>query len=232
MLSPLNSTELGALDGDELLHVALDAMRGERLGEALCMLKAFLLREPEHVHAGYLLAALHAQLGMRDRALGEFKAIVERDPGFALARFQWGQLLLETRQLALAKEVLAALDEQGGSLAAYARALCALAEDRPEEAVQELSVGLELPQPAHGLAERMRVLLGQLLSVGAGQFASRSAAEGEAVRGVERAQAGPTPSSNDAAAQDPSYLASYLLQRGYGHAGSPGARANDAASEG
>lgn len=220
---------LHALDDDELLHVALDAMSAERHGEALSAVKLFLEREPGHAHGSYLLAALHAQLGMHQRAVEEYQAILAGAPHFALARFQLGQLQLLTGEPARAKQVLAPLGEQDGALAAYGRALCALVEDRTVDAARELSAGLALPQPDQAIAGRMRVLLGQLLSVASGPRARAANDQGtDSASSMDERPVQPEARGDGESRQGHDPLAQHLLLHGYGQLGMLGAGGDNA----
>lgn len=150
------------LDNDELLRLSLDAINNGRDADAVVMLKTLLEREPEHVYAQYLLAAQHAQLGMLERAEAGFRRVVEQAPDLAPARFQLGQLLVTTGQGAEAKAVLAPLASNRDSLAAYARAMVAAADEDAASAIRELEAGLALPQEIPALAADMQRFRGQL----------------------------------------------------------------------
>ena len=82
------------LEDDELLGLALDAINNTRDEDAVVLLKVLVNRNPAHAMGQYLLAAQHAQLGLFERAEGEFRRATELAPDFAMARFQLGQLLL------------------------------------------------------------------------------------------------------------------------------------------
>ncbi len=154
------------LDNDELLRLSLDAINTGRDPEAVVMLKTLLERDPQHVYGQYLLAAQHAQLGMMDRAEVGFRAVVAQSPEFPMARFQLAQLLLGTSRAQEAKVQLAPLARlpEGQALGAYARALCAAAEDNVAEAAAQLRAGLGWPQDIPALAMDMQSLLGSLLA--------------------------------------------------------------------
>lgn len=154
------------LDQDELLRLALDALHHGRDADAVVMLKSMLEREPRHTYALHLLAAQHAQLGMFDRAEAGFRAAVSSAPDFPVARFQLAQLLVMKGALDEAKATLAPLVSQGDALGAYARALCAAADDNADDAVRELESGLALPQEIPALAADMRRLGDTLRGIG------------------------------------------------------------------
>lgn len=155
------------LDNEELLRLALDAINNGRDADSLVMLKTLLERDPKHVHAQYLLAAQHAQLGMFERAEAGFRAAVAGAPDLAIARFQLGQLLVMKGTTEEATQMLAPLADRGDALAAYARALVAAANEDAPTAVRELDQGLALPQEIPALAGDMQRLRDRLSVQGA-----------------------------------------------------------------
>jgi tetratricopeptide (TPR) repeat protein len=150
------------LDNEELLRLSLDAINAHRDADAISMLKHILVSEPEHVHATYLLAAQHAQIGMFDRAESGFRAVLALAPEFAIARFQLGQLLTMKGAGDEAKQVLAPLSSGEDALAAYARGMSALASDDPSTGIRELEQGLALIQEIPALTSDMQRLRDQL----------------------------------------------------------------------
>ena len=150
------------LDNEELLFLSLGAINAGRDADAVVMLKTLLEREPGHVHARYLLAAQHAQIGLRDRAERGFRAVVADAPDFAIARFQLGQLLLTRGEAEAARETFAPLIARTDALGAYARAMRALAGEDTAQAADELQQGLALEQEIPALAADMQRLLEQL----------------------------------------------------------------------
>lgn len=164
------------LDNEELLRLALDAIHHGRDADSLVMLKTLLERDPQHVHAQYLLAAQHAQLGMFERAEAGFRAAVAGAPELAIARFQLGQLLVMKGAAGEAAEVLSPLDAREDALAAYARGLLAAANDDAPAALRELDQGLALPQEIPALAGDMQRLRDRLGAHGAGGAAAEAGA--------------------------------------------------------
>jgi predicted Zn-dependent protease len=154
------------LDNDELLRLALGAMNSDRDAEAIDLLKTLLEREPGHGQAQFLLAAMHAQIGMMDRAEAGFRAAVEALPDLGIARFQLGQLLLLQGRVDETRAVLAPLADQapGDALGAYARALSAAAADDGAGAIAELQSGLACAQEIPALTGDMQRLLERLQS--------------------------------------------------------------------
>lgn len=150
------------LDNEELLFVALDAVNGARYGEAILLSRLLLEREPTNANAQYLLSAQHAQVGMYERAEAGFRSLLAHSPGFSVARFQLGQLLLMKSAAGEAKDVLSPLTEHDDAIGAYARALCAVADDDAGLAAHEIRAGMRLPQSVPTLFDDMRTLLAKL----------------------------------------------------------------------
>ncbi len=98
------------LDEDELLHLAIEASRAHRDGDAIVYLKQAIERSASNYKAIYLLAAQHAQIGLNDRAMEGFRKALEIEPKLAPARFQLGLLLLVNGRL---DEALAAWQALG-----------------------------------------------------------------------------------------------------------------------
>jgi hypothetical protein len=182
------------LDNEELLRLSLEAINGNRDAEAISMLKLMLSRDPGHLHATYLLAAQHAQIGMFDRAESGMRAVVAESPDFAIARFQLGQLLTMKGAVDESREVLSPLFAGEGALSAYARGMAALSGEDVATGIRELELGLTLPQEIPALAADMQRLRDNLLQQ---QAASNDA------------------SANVAPTSAPIYLAGY----GYGRSG-------------
>lgn len=146
------------LDNEELLRLALEAVNSGRDAESVVMLKTLLERDSTHVHAQYLLAAQHAQMGLYERAEAGFRAVVEQAPELEIARFQLGQLLALSGSVREAQDCLQPLVQHEGALGAYARALAALMGEDIARALQELEAGLGLPQQIPELAADMQRL--------------------------------------------------------------------------
>lgn len=151
-------------DTNDGLHVALAAMQEGREADAITALETLLETDAGHVYGRYLLAAQHAQLGQLDRAEAGFREVVTDTPGFAIARFQLGQLLLVRGYRDQASSVMQSLSVQADAIAAYARALLAV---EPREAIMELAVGLSLPQPVPALMADMQRLHEKLMHLAA-----------------------------------------------------------------
>jgi tetratricopeptide (TPR) repeat protein len=160
------SMNYDTLDNEELLFVALDAVNGARYGEAIMLVRMLLGRDPKNANAQYLLSAQHAQIGMYERAEDGFRTLLALAPGFSIARFQLGQLLLMKNASTEAKDALSPLAGNRDAIGAYARALCAVADDDADMATREIQAGLQLPQSVPTLASDMQALLARLSSSG------------------------------------------------------------------
>lgn len=157
------------LDNEELLRLVLDAINGNRDAEAMSMLKLMLSRDPMHLHATYLLAAQHAQIGMFDRAEAGMRTVVERSPEFSIARFQLGQMLVMKGAAGESREILSPLFTGEDALSAYARGMAALSAEDVDSALHELESGLALPQEIPALAADMRRLHDNLVQTRTGE---------------------------------------------------------------
>lgn len=150
------------LDNPTLLRLALEAIQDARDVEAVGLLKSVLEREPDNLHAQYLLAIQHAQLGLYDRAEQRLRALLTAAPQFVVARFQLAQLLVMRGTAKDAREWLQPVLTQADPLGAYARGLLAAAQGDREGAYVTLEAALRLPQPVPVLADDMRRLCAQL----------------------------------------------------------------------
>ncbi|MGO4263027.1 tetratricopeptide repeat protein [Lysobacter sp. TAB13] len=153
---------LSRLDNPALLQLASAAIAQARDVEAVRLLKTVLERDPGNLHAQYLLAIQHAQLGLYERAEERLRAVLSAQPQFVVARFQLAQLLLMRGTVKDAREWLLPVLEQGAPLGAYAQGLLAAAEGDAARACGLIEAALLLPQPVPVLAGDMRRLCEQL----------------------------------------------------------------------
>lgn len=144
------STEMNTadLDQDELLHLAMEALRRNDHGTALTYLKLGAQRFPGNVSVAFLLGAEHAQIGMFDRAEAEFIRALELDPGLAIARFQLGLLQLTQARPEDAKATWLELDALPAehALRLFKQGLEALAIDSFDEARHLINQGIAANQ--------------------------------------------------------------------------------------
>lgn len=134
------------LDAQELLHLALKAMDEQRDAEAITLLKRGVAAAPEDGRMHYLLGAMHAQIGMKDRAIEEMRRAVQLAPHMDMAQFQLGLLLLTTGQVEEARQSWQALDrlDAGHPLALFRTGMLELAADHFDASVNALRRGIEL----------------------------------------------------------------------------------------
>ena len=116
------------LDNPTLLRLALEAIQDARDVEAVGLLKRVLEREPDNLHAQYLLAIQHAQLGLYERAEQRLREVLTAAPQFVVARFQLAQLLVMRGTVKDAREWLQPVLTQADPLGTYARGLLAAAQ--------------------------------------------------------------------------------------------------------
>ncbi|MGO1072529.1 tetratricopeptide repeat protein [Lysobacter sp. CA199] len=150
------------LDNPALLQLAFAAIAQARDVEAVRLLKIVLERDPGNLHAEYLLAIQHAQLGLYERAEERLRAVLAAVPGFVVARFQLAQLLVMRGTAKDAREWLQPVLGETPPLGAYAQGLLAAAEGDAAGACALIEAALLLPQPIAPLAGDMRRLCDQL----------------------------------------------------------------------
>lgn len=144
-----------------LLKRAHEAIADARDVEAVRLLQQVLECDPDNLHAQYLLAIQHAQLGLYERAEQRLRAVLARVPQFVVARFQLAQLLLMRDTAGDAREWLQPVLDAPAPLGDYARALHAAAGGDTAGACALIESALRLPQPVPELAADMRRLLGR-----------------------------------------------------------------------
>jgi tetratricopeptide (TPR) repeat protein len=157
----LTATRQTRLDDDELLHLALHAMQGDRHEEAIDLLKRTIEAHPESARAHYLLGAEHARIGLYDRAVDEMAAAVRLDPRLAAARFQLGLLHLTSGRHQEAQSVWTPLDQLAANdpLRIFKSALSYLIRDERAQCIEALRHGIEVNKANQALNEDMRRLL-------------------------------------------------------------------------
>jgi tetratricopeptide (TPR) repeat protein len=159
------------LDEQELLHLAMEAGRAQRHGEALDYLKRAVARPQASASAHFLLGAHHAQIGLVDRAVEEFQRALELEPRLAAARFQLGFLLIGNARV---EEGLAALEPLEALGAAdpyfhFKHAVAHLCRDEFEPCAAALRQGMELNRANPPLNAEMQRLLEQVEAAAGGK---------------------------------------------------------------
>ncbi|MCU7934031.1 MAG: tetratricopeptide repeat protein [Candidatus Thiodiazotropha sp. (ex Dulcina madagascariensis)] len=134
------------LEADELMHLALHASNNNRPDEAISLLKDLINKTPYNAEALYLLGALHAEIGMYDRAKEEISKALEYEPNLVPARFQLGLLHLTSGNVDLAEETWSDLEKLGEKdcFFLFKRGLLSLAQDRFDSCIEDLSRGIAL----------------------------------------------------------------------------------------
>ena len=148
------------IDAREALSLAAAyAKRGE-LEPAMIQLTQLLQADPDHEIANGMLAGIHAQLNMTDRAVAGYRRVLAINPDNALARFQLGLLQVTSGHPREAVDTLRpCLTDKQDFLAHFYSALALLELHRPEEA-RALLVRASQRMPAdHTLRPRLGELL-------------------------------------------------------------------------
>jgi Flp pilus assembly protein TadD len=133
------------LDQEEILALALNALRTGDHGAALTHLKQGAERFPDNARIAYLLGAEHAQIGLYDRAEEEMARAIALAPSLLVARFQLGLLQMTQGRPADARVTWAALDQlpADNALRLFKQGLEALGDDRFAEARALIQQGIE-----------------------------------------------------------------------------------------
>lgn len=158
-MSTLDEREI--LDADELLHLALSAMDTSDSEHALVYLKRALALTPDDGRLHYLLGAMHAELGMDERAIAEIGHAVQLLPRLHTAHFQLGALRLKRGDIAGVREAwrpLETLDEKH-PLALFRTGLLALMEGDTTGCINALRDGISRNDDSDALIEEMRAVL-------------------------------------------------------------------------
>jgi tetratricopeptide (TPR) repeat protein len=155
---------LPPLDDKELIHLAYEASRAQRHGDAIAYLKQAVAQSSTNFMAIYLLAAQHAQIGLTERAIEEFRQALAIEPRLTPARFQLGLLLVCNARVEEALAAWAPLDELPDSdpFLHFKRGMERLTRDEFAAAEESLKRGLELNRVNPSLNRDMRGVLEQI----------------------------------------------------------------------
>lgn len=158
------------LDEQELLHLAIEAGRRQRHGEALDYLKRAAARPQASARAHFLLGAHHAQIGLAERAVEDFQRALALEPQLSAARFQLGFLLIGNGRVA---EGLAALEPlealgAGDPYFHFKRAIAHLCHDEFEPCAAALRQGMDVNRANAPLNAEMQRLLEQVQAAAGG----------------------------------------------------------------
>ena len=135
-----------ALDDEELLHLAIEASRKQRHGDAIQYLKDAAEKAPRNARVRFLLGAEHAQIGLLDRAQEEMTAALAIDPSLVPARFQLGLLFLVRARVDEAAEAWKPLDSlpETDPYLHFKRGLEHLVRDEFERCKSAIAEGMRL----------------------------------------------------------------------------------------
>lgn len=199
----LDESDEPGLDAEELMHLALKAMAQDRDDDAILFLKHALQLSPEEGRLHYLLGAVHAQLGMGERAIREIERALSYDPTLGTARFQLGLLYMSNDQEALARKAWMPLDEldADNALRLFKEGMTRFMDEDYAGAVGLLQRGIELNEEVESLNDNMRQVLEQAQAM---LEAGDAPAEAITPRGAELDRDG-----RDPAAQQHVLLAGY-----------------------
>lgn len=162
----MDSSAFTRLDDEELLHLAMEASRMQRHGDAIQYLKDAAAKSPRNARVRFLLGAEHAQIGLLDRAQDDMTAALEIDPGLVPARFQLGLLFLVRARVAEASaawQPLEALPESDPYLH-FKRGLEHLVRDDFAHCQESIEKGLELNTSNAPLNQDMRRIVDEVRS--------------------------------------------------------------------
>lgn len=172
---------MAQVDDDELVHLAIEASREQRHGDAIAYLKQVVERSDSNYKAVYLLAAQHAQIGLNDRAIEGFRKALELEPKLAPARFQLGLLLLcnaRVDEALAAWQPLDALDESDPFLH-FKRGMERLCRDDFAGSEESLKRGIELNRTNPSLNKDMQGVLERIAAHLAGTQPAASGQPGQ-----------------------------------------------------
>lgn len=183
---PSSNDSTAELDAEELLHLALKAMEEDRDAEAITLLKRGLALDPTDGRLHYLLGAMHAQLGMFDRAISELKIAVQLAPHIDMAHFQLGLLQLTGGEVEEAQASWSALDELGGEhpLNLFRAGMLALGDEDWETCIDCMRRGIAANEEHESLNHDMERVI---------ETAEKSLAAQRAAGGAARPASRPQP---------------------------------------
>ena len=152
-----------SLDADELLHLAIDASQKDKSDKSIEYLKQAIEIEPENGKIHYMLGAMHAELGMYERAIQDMQKAVECDPLLDTAHFQLGLLHVTSGNVEAAEKAWKALNRLGKSNALYLfkTGILQLTKDEFQECIDTLEKGIKLNDQNLPLNKDMQMLIEQ-----------------------------------------------------------------------
>ena len=149
-------------DTDELLHLAIRATDNNQTDKAIEYLKQILDMEPKNGTALYFLGAVHAGLGMYERAVADMSTAMALNPNLPpTAPFQLGLLYMTMQRVDEARQTWSALDDLGEQdpLFLFKRGMLHLAEDQFDECISDLQQGISLNEAHEHLNRDMQGII-------------------------------------------------------------------------
>jgi tetratricopeptide (TPR) repeat protein len=135
------------LDAEELFHLALKASEDGDRDKTIAYLKRSIDLDPQ-ANSIYLLAAEYAEIGMMQRAIDGMQRALELNPELWTAYFQLGLIFLTQDLIQEARNAWTPLTQQSREehLFHLGTGLIQLVNDQPEDALESLTVGMNLNQ--------------------------------------------------------------------------------------
>jgi len=146
------------LDSEELLHLALKATKDSKTEDSIEYLKRAIDQKPNFGKAYYLLGALHAELGLYDRAIKEITRATELEPSLDAAHFQLGLLYITSGNLEKAEETWQVLDHLADNhpFRLFKNGMLLLATDQYEKCIETLEEAIKFNTINEALNNDMR----------------------------------------------------------------------------
>ena len=139
-------SEQKVLDPEELLHLAILASSNNEAEKSIVYLKQALDIEPNNAKVHYMLGAMHAEIGMYQRAIEDMQKATELDASLDTAHFQLGLLHITSGNVVAAEQAWEHLNKLGEQhpLFLFKRGILALASDQFQQCIDDLTQGIEL----------------------------------------------------------------------------------------
>lgn len=159
----MNAMRQESLDAEELMHLALKAMRENRDSDAIGYLERGIALAPDDGTLHYLLGAMHAQAGLPKRAIDEMSQATRLAPHIEMAHFQLGLLHLTSGNVDAAVSAWGALDALDAEhpLALFKTGMLHLARDRFAECIDALRHGIARNERYPALNRDMQRVIGR-----------------------------------------------------------------------
>lgn len=135
-----------AMDVDELLMLAVRAIRQNNSKQAMEYTKRALDTAPDNAQAHHVLGGLHASNGDFAQAVGAMTRAVELDPQLAVARFQLGLLHLTSGRVPEASTIWDPLETLGEDhpLHLFKKGMLHLVANEFQQCIDDLERGISL----------------------------------------------------------------------------------------